>query len=255
MIRHKIKCDSKPINIKVGVEVRVPSKVILRVYNPTKKNTLYLDRWQTVKKTGEFEIRMPQNCENVILEVRTSDSNDNNVRITHLEKVPLAQYMPCLSSKNVMSFVKFAQEFCENASILATNTSYFSDNGKFQIDYLPVISEGGRELRTPARISNKTGRIEVSKQHFATYSVPMRMAILLHEYSHFYANVVTNDEVEADLNGLKIYLGLGYPIIEAHKSFLNVFKKTPTPENQERYEYLKTFIDNFDNLKYRMCLP
>jgi hypothetical protein len=34
------------------------------------------------------------------------------------------------------------------------------------------------------------------------------MAILLHEYSHFYVNQDINNESEADLNGLLIYLGL-----------------------------------------------
>ena len=49
----------------------------------------------------------------------------------------------------------------------------------------------------------------------------MRMAILLHEFSHFYLNDRMEDETEADLNGLLIYLALGYPRIEAYQSFFN----------------------------------
>lgn len=255
MLKYSVTCDSKPTNLKIGVEVKRPTKVIIRVYNPNKPSTFYLDRWQTVNKHGEFEARMPQTCDKVTVEIRTVDSNDQNIRLTKLEKAPLTQYLPCLSSKGINSFVKFAQEFSEKASILPVNETYLSDDEKFRIDYFSVIKEGGRNLNTPARISNKTGRMEVSKKHFASYSVPMRMAILLHEYSHFYANVVTEDEVEADLNAIKVYLGLGYPVIEAHKSFLNVFKKSPSKQNHERYEYLKAFIDTFEENKYKICLP
>jgi hypothetical protein len=50
-------------------------------------------------------------------------------------------------------------------------------------------------------------------------------------------------------------MGMGYPIIEAHKAFLETFHNTPTQTNKERYTYLKTFIDNFDSLKHQICKP
>lgn len=253
MQKFKIKCDNKPTNLLIGVQVKHPVKVMIRVYNPSKPNTFYLDRWQTVQQHGEFQARLPQSCPTVVVEIRTADGNDQNIRVTKMQQTPLQQYIPCLSGKGVKSVVKFFQEFCENASILQPG-SYQSDDGKFQIDYFNVIVDKGVVQTTPARISNKNGRMEVSKRHFASYSVPMRMAILLHEFSHFYVNEVTDDEIEADLNGLKIYLALGYPVIEAHKSFLRVFQKSPSDSNRERYEYLKAFIDNFENMKYTLCL-
>jgi hypothetical protein len=110
-------------------------------------------------------------------------------------------------------------------------------------------------LTTPARISNQTGRMEISQKAFRDMSIPMRMAILCHEFSHFYLNEVQHDEIEADLNALTMYLGMGYPVIEAHKAFLETFYKSPSDVNKERYVYLKTFIDNFDKLKYDICFP
>ena len=73
-------------------------------------------------------------------------------------------------------------------------------------------------------------------------SIPMRMAILCHEFSHFYLNEVQKDEIEADLNALTMYLGMGYPVIEAHKAFLKTFHNSPSKVNKERYTYLKKFI-------------
>jgi hypothetical protein len=52
----------------------------------------------------------------------------------------------------------------------------------------------------------------------------MRFAILCHEFSHFYVNEDMDNESEADINGLLIYLGLGYPRIEGYQAFLEVFK-------------------------------
>ena len=120
------------------------------------------------------------------------------------------------------------------------------------IEYLPqIVNQDGKVLTTPARISKVTGRIQVSKKQFDDYTVPMRFAILCHEFSHFYVNENMDDESEADINGLLIYLGLGYPRIEACEAFLEVFEHYPSQENKMRYDKIKNFIDNFekDNIK------
>ena len=70
----------------------------------------------------------------------------------------------------------------------------------------------------------------------------MRMAILLHEYSHYYLNTNPSDESQADLNGLNIYLKLGYPRIDIYNVFLNVFKRSPSKENKKRFEKLDRFV-------------
>ena len=115
------------------------------------------------------------------------------------------------------------------------------------IEYLPTIVDSkGKELTTPARISRMTGRIQVSKSQFDKYTIPMRFAILCHEFSHFYVNEDMHDESEADLNGLLIYLGLGYPRIEACEAFLEVFEHYPSEENGRRYKKIENFINNFE---------
>jgi hypothetical protein len=81
-------------------------------------------------------------------------------------------------------------------------------------------------------------------------TIPMRMAILLHEYSHFYVNDEMHNESEADLNGLLIYLGLGYPRIEAHQSFLNTFMNVPSQQNKDRYDKINKFIQDFEKNNY-----
>ena len=73
----------------------------------------------------------------------------------------------------------------------------------------------------------------------------MRMAILLHEFCHFYVNKNPSSEVESDINGLRIYLSLGYPRIDAYNVFLNVFKNANSKEALHRFEKLDNFIKNW----------
>ena len=118
----------------------------------------------------------------------------------------------------------------------------------FEIIYTDeIMEEDGRLSETPARIEVDSGIIEISRAKFVPMTVPNRMAILLHEFSHIFVNENMDDEVEADLNALNIYLSLGYPRIEAFEVFTQTFIDTPTDENKVRFDYIKNFIDDFDN--------
>ena len=52
-------------------------------------------------------------------------------------------------------------------------------------------------------------------------------------------------ETEADLNGLTIYLGLGYPIKEAYSAFIDTFIGYPTEQNKRRYDIINRFIKDY----------
>ena len=125
----------------------------------------------------------------------------------------------------------------------------YNQNNKIIDIYDTITHSNGTELNTPARIAKNNGVIEISKKAFDTYTVPMRMAILLHEFSHYYVNENMDDESEADLNGLLIYLSLGYPRIEAHEAWLDVFMDSASEANAERYKIIEKFIKDFENNK------
>lgn len=255
MLKYFANTNRKPSNIRVRVKTKRPMKIKIRAIDPHKRGAVYLDRWSSVDGEKDFEVRLPQSPDKLMIKVIYPNARPNDGLVdVELEKIPLPQHLPCLSGKKVAAFLKFAKEFSENAGILSAGR-YTSDNGKYIIDYLPVIKHEGKALKTPARISNQTGRMEISQAAFIKMSIPMRMAILCHEFSHFYLNEVQKDEIEADLNALTLYMGLGYPVIEAHKAFLETFHKSPSKINQERYVYLKKFIDNFDTLKHKICFP
>lgn len=255
MIKKLLNTNNKTTNVVVNISVAKPTKVRLLAHDPYKKGAIYIDRWKTISKNEDLEIRLPKSPKHLMVLVKP-ESTHSLIRVNDIKTKSLNQYPYCFKSKKkVREFVKFAQEFAENLALLKPG-SYYSDNGKFRIDLKPVITDDQtkKALLTPARISNINGRIEVSKKHFIKMTIPMRIAILLHEFAHFNLNKKQKDEVEADLNALKIYLGLGYPYVEAHKSFIHTFKENQSAQNINRYKYIKKFVSDFDKMKYSLCL-
>ena len=255
-MRIKAKTNRQPLTLQIKVRTYMPTKLTLRVKDADQKNTYFTNRYMTMDGEESFYVRMPQsprNAEIIIFDKEQGDvpkSDTRNFEILQLRKLPLKTTNTSFESDNpvIKDFVKFAQEFSEKAGVLsAGNSIYTSDNGMFRIDYKDTIRDnGGKVLNTPARISKQRGIIQVSKAQFKKYTIPMRMAILLHEFAHYYLNNDMSNEIEADLNALLIYLGLGYPRIDAFNVFIGVFKNTPTHQNIERIEILERFIADFD---------
>jgi hypothetical protein len=246
----------------VKVEVTMPTKVRIKIFDEQKPKIVFTDRYKTINSSFTFQVNMPITSKSIIISVyddkkgNTRQDQEKNIRVVAVDKTPLQKRIDVVDIHNptIAYFVNFAQRFCYNAPYLEANKSYQSDNGGFMIEYLPsIIDSKGRELTTPARISRLTGRIQVSKKQFEKFTVPMRFAILCHEFSHFYVNEDMTDETEADINGLLIYLGLGYPRIEALEAFYEVFDNYPSEENKRRSDKIRNFIDNFEknNIVFR----
>jgi len=258
------KAKQKALTLMIEVATAKPEKIQVVVKDINKPDTKYTDRYSTIDGVQQFYVRMPISPYEALVSVynvangNLKQGEDPSFKVVKVDARPLQRKMDCVdwSNPKIRDFVGFAQQFSNNAGILSAGkypngSTYISDEGNFRIDYFDNIrSKAGRVIPTPARISQTKGIIQVSKEHYKKFTVPMRMAILLHEFSHFYLNENIEDETEADLNGLLIYLALGYPRIEAYQSFLTTFKDTPTPQNKERYEVLHQFITNFERNKF-----
>jgi hypothetical protein len=243
----------------ITVAVKQSCEVVIKIHAEDKPKIVFTDRWATVRDKKTFYVRLPITSENIIISVydkkigNLPKGQDKNITILEVNKTPLEKRLDVVDIKNmtVANFVDFAQRFSYNAPYLSANKTYQSDNGEFLIEYLPVIvsANTGKELSTPARISRLTGRIQVAKKHFDDYTVPMRFAILCHEFSHFYVNDDIDNESEADINGLLIYLGLGYPRIEGLQAFYEVFKETDSQQNLKRMKIIEKFVMDFEKNK------
>lgn len=243
----------------VKVETDKPEKIRLIVKSADVPKAEYTNRYKTVNGEVTFFVRIPFSSNNAYVVVynervgNVDKGEDDSFKVLDISKLPLEKKMDVIDFKNVdvRSFVAFCVRFCFNAGNLTAGT-YKSSDGKFTIQYLPTINNfnNTKELNTPARINSKTGIIQVSKSKFLDLTIPARMAIMLHEFSHYYLNTNMKDESEADLNGLLIYLGLGFPRIEAYEAFLKTFENVPTQQNKERYDKINNFINNFENNNY-----
>lgn len=266
-----IKTNKRPITIKVGVKTASPQMIRIVASDLDKQNTFptfYENRKGIVNGYREFEIKMPQSPTNTLLTIYNQanglkrNGEDRSFKVVS-GKITNIKTCPIWLSPEAVSFLKFAKKFAENASNFTAGDRvphiYRSEDGQFTIDYYIRIRDRktGRFVSTPARIGHNTGVIEVSKKSFLKYSVPMRLIILLHEFSHKWMNPTIGRKISyetgADINALNIYLSEGYPDIEAHLAFLYVFKDADNKPNHKRYKIIKDFIDKFSKGEIQKC--
>ncbi len=255
-----------PFTLLVGVKTNTPQEIRLQAKDENKPATFYLNRKGIVNGYREFELKFPQVPNDLAINVfNTKNGNytnneDKTFAITKYTASPLL-VSPFDMTADDAAFIKFAQHFCDNASILTASIKYpdgrvlpsvyRSNNYQFTIDYYDQIVDrnSGKVVNTPARIGHNSGVIEVSKDCFLKYSIPMRMIILLHEYSHKWKNPKNgrkiNYETGADIAALYMYLSLGYSEMEAHQAFLTVFRGANNEVNRHRYLIIKDFIDKY----------
>lgn len=268
-----LQTDRRPLTILAKVKTNGRQRIRIVARDLNKPNTVYGDRGRWINGEDVLEIKMPKSpTETQIIVYNESNpniakGNDDKTFKVVLEPAEL-KTCPMFLSEKQRSFIKFAQEFSENAGILGADYNidgkvfpsiYGSDDGQFYIHYFDVIRDKktGNFVGTPARIGHDSGIIEVSKRDFMKYSVPMRMVILLHEYNHKYGNPLVNrkisDESSSDILGLFMYLSLGYSEIEAHQAFLKVFRGAKNEANHKRYKIINDFIDRYSKGEINNC--
>lgn len=251
---YTVPTNYEELTLVITVLTKSPQKIKLSVIDAEQPNTVYTDRYKTVDGESVFFVRMPVSGKNILVNVYNETNGNQKVgsdptfEVDSITKESLEKKLDVIDLSNplIRSFVVFATRFAYNAGSMPCG-NYVSDDRKFVIQYLPVIEDNGVEQTTPARIDIETGVIDISKKQFIDFTIPNRIAILFHEFSHVYVNDNVDDEVEADLNGLLLYLGLGYPRIEAFEVFAKTFLNAPTDQNRMRYDKIKNFIDNFEN--------
>jgi len=247
--------------LAITIESKEPVRMRLIAVDPNKPATKYVDRQGEVRGSRTFFMKFPTSPKQlkiIILNTEMGDmpyGDDPTFSIKDIKVEKLKQYDVWWNT-DTKNFYKFAVEFSQNAGVLSAGNKkphiYRSNDGKFTIDYYNTIRDKkGKKLSTPARIGHNSGIIEVSKAKFLRYSVPMRLIILMHEFSHKYLNPKLDRKIEyetgADIQALYIYLGKGWSPVEAHKAFLKVFRSAKSKGNHKRYKIIRDFIEKYEN--------
>ncbi len=229
-----LKTRKKPIQVIVPLESDGPVELFITGYDPRSPRTEYFSRRIEINGSDEVEFNCPQSPNRLKVIIWSA----GNGKFT----VPGIDFQP-LNNNNFIGGdinpdIKFIENFARKAGRLPARRTYTGKNARFKIQYLPVIrKDDGSKHPTPARIHVSLPVIQVSKKHFNKMTVPARIAILLHEYSHNYINYNQDNEYEADENAMDIYTDLKYPRMEAIYAFTNVMPDTDT--NVARLQNIK----------------
>lgn len=248
--KYKVTLNNQPIRLRVKIGTNGPKKVGLRVTDIDNPKRIFTDRYKTIDGNLELSVRMPLSPKVALVEVYSKDGAGDGFFLESVEKLPLERKMDKndIASVAIRSFCDFAERLSYNLDSLEPG-HYRSDDGEFIIKVSDkIVDSSGKVINTPARINRNVGIIEISKTALLPMTIPMRFAILCHEFSHFFINEKIDDEMEADLNGLLIFLALGYPRIEAMQAFTETFQGAPTQLNGERTKMIEQFIIDFENM-------
>lgn len=257
-MQYLVKTNYRSCSVEVKIQANRSCVIWLEAYDPNQSNTYYIKRFKNLapSETVTLCVQMPIVGKRVMVNVYdNSDTTGSSFTVKEVKQCSLPRNLRVANIRDcgVREFVRFAQQFCFNCGVLPTYTNryYKSSKCNFLIEYLQlIVGDDGNEELTPARINISSKIIQVSKAKYAPMTIPRRLCILFHEYSHMFRNEDMYNELEADLNALIIYLGLGYPRIEAKETFLSIFEQSGGEDNYKRYHYIEDFIDRYEHLNF-----
>ena len=240
----RIPSQGRRFRIRLGIHAKRAFVLGIGLYDPYKKHSVYFRRKARFLKGDthrEFIISMAVSPENLEMELRDKDHPEDEsafeVTSFEIEKMPPIGLWATASQYR---FLEFAIAFSKSAGHLPVGF-YKSEKDEFLFEYLQSITDPmGRELITPARVHRKMPRVQISQKLFKGYTIPIRVAILLHEGCHWFLN--TRSQRRADICGIKQYLDYGFPTIEAVYAVTRVFSDFPNMAGDSQLERTKDII-------------
>ena len=225
MKEYIVNTKRKPCAVKFNITTdgtQVPIYII--GYDPITPNTFYFKSRFLITGQEEVTMNCPQSPIN--LKIVIWSHKDIPYQIASIKLLPFNRTEP--DDPNVT----FIEKFARYAGILRPGL-FRHKKALFDIDFRRnIYKDDGSVHKTPARIHVEDPIIQVSQAKFNEMSIPERIIILLHEFSHNFINYDQDDEVEADQHGVNIYNELGYPKIEAINAFGDIM--ADTDDNYER---------------------
>lgn len=258
MFAQQIQSNNRKFSLYITIRSAREKKFRVWAEEFQKRNSKYADREIVVKGERTIHFNFPVSPQTLFIGVLNSENPQDTDFSVDLQEQELTTYNIWIDSET-SDFLSLAVPFTQVSGFSSATDNgriYTTSDKEFTIKYFNVIRDQktGQPMNTPARIGHKTGIIETAKVKFDKYTIPMRLVILLHEFSHKYKNpkigLDITDEIGADINALYIYLGLGFSKIDAICVFANVFLKAQTKGNIERMRKIMDYIQKFENQEF-----
>lgn len=249
--------NNKECSLHISITTNKPNKFLVCA-SDMKPNSFYAMRTIDIDKSRTIHINFPVSPKKVKIDVRSMKDVEEHQFLVGIKEKPLTTY-DIFMDGNTKEFLKLAVPFAQTCGFIqpyVNGRTFSSPDKKFNIKYFPIIRDfrTGQIFNTPARIGHNSGIIEIAARSFKKYTIPMRMMILLHEFSHKWKNpqmkLPISDEVGADINALYIYLGLGWSKVDAIKVYADVFLKAQTQSNIDRMRKIMNYIQKFERGEY-----
>ena len=213
---------------ELGVQCSARKGAVLIACDSTKPNSIYFKR--QIDVDDKYIIKLPISPKYISVEIL----GDNSL-ITDIQILPLVKSDIFVDEKT-RNYLQFIQKFIIKAGYLSIGL-YTDLKSQFVLSYEQIIKDRGIKAHTPARIGVSNNVIQLSKSKFKKMTIPERMMILLHEYSHNYLNVDEDCELEADKWAEMIYFALGYPVMASVDTFHNVLSDSELSEKRMEQVY------------------
>lgn len=250
-------CD--PCTLHMRIRSLNGGNLRLQVIDRRFANTFLADRLVVAFPRTEHDCYVPLPISPPVSYVRIFDEQEgpsgpgNSFNVLKIRKMGLQTYREAIDWLNpeIFQAIALGSRFCYNAGWLDTtgeDRAYCSPDQSLKIKYLDILinPQTNQKSVTPMRIADDTNIMEASRILCVPFTVSGRLAMYFHEFAHKFKNKNPRWELEADLNGLIIYLALGYSRYEALQVYTKVFSSVPSPENTERLSHIEQFINNFE---------
>jgi hypothetical protein len=288
-VKQTINTGNRPMTLMFEIEASKPGVIVgFDVAHTTMPRLYSSSDAEMTRKRQKFYTRMPITPDKAILEIynvkypKGHPKRYSDFKVVSKKELPLMVNLGLFDfyDEDLQEVIPFFEHFSERAAILSAGphtgemeggSIYKSDKGKFTIQYVDeiidfrktVVNKDGDEVKNPnylkpattsMRSNSATGIIQVGRKMMLQYSHAEAMAILLHEFAHFFRNYQQDDEREADYHAAIIYSGLGYGKREFGTAWLKVFERNPYDLNVDRMDLTMKLLNELDSYSFSLGL-
>jgi hypothetical protein len=256
MLLPVIPSNNLQLLLKFDIQYFQPLDLNIVGYDADPKfKTVFFNRSAIAEIPGIYtlEFPLPMTPKGLLINFSNETNHDDSAYKVLTLKCDKLPQNPTALRQDDIEFIQFAKWFALNAGTLPEGLIK-SHDGKFKIRYFNDIVTGpgeltadgrpikaGIKLSTPARTDHETGDIELARSQVRGFTVPIIMAIIMHERTHYKNN--TMDEKFCDREALRIVLGLGFPKTECIYAFTNIFEDTKV--NIDRINDIVAYVENY----------